>query len=73
VVIKSLKFIILVKSVIIVYTVNLQYIPVVRVIDVNYRYCSYKVQNRGSNALFPLFLYLPLGLLFLLNLFLKLK
>jgi len=42
-------------------------------VDINYRSGSYKVQDRGSNALFLFFLHLPLGMLFLLNLFLKLK
>jgi len=63
----------LVKSAVIVYTVNPQYIPIVKVIDVNYRCYSYKVQNKGSDTLFLLFLHLPLSPLFLLNLFLKLK
>jgi len=34
---------------------------------------SYRVWNGGSNALFLLFFHLPLGMLFLLNLFLKLR
>jgi len=33
----------LVKSVVIIYIVNLQYIPIVRVVDVNCGYCSYGV------------------------------
>jgi len=73
VVIKGLRFIILVKSIVIIYTVNPQYVPITKVVNVNYRYYSYKVQNRRSNALFLLFFHLPLGTLFLLNLFLKLK
>ena len=72
-VIKGFKSIILVKSVVIVYTVNLQYIPIVRVVNVNYRYCNYKVQNGGSNTLFLLFFYLPLYTLFFLNFFLELR
>jgi len=73
VVIKGFKSIILVKSVVIVHTVNPQYIPVVRVVNINCGCYSYKVQNRGSGALFLLFFHLPLGMLFLLNLFLKFR
>ena len=71
-VVKGFKSIILIKSVVIIYIIDLQYISVIKVVNVNYRYCSYKVQNRRSNALFFLFFYLPLYTLFLLNLFLKL-
>jgi len=73
VVIKGLKFIILIKSVVIVHTVNPQYVPVVRVVNVNCGCCGYGVRNGGSGTLFLLFFYLPLGMLFFLNLFLKLK
>jgi len=62
-----------VKSVIIIYIVNLQYIPVARVVNVNYGYCGYRVRNGGSGALFLLFFHLPLSVLFLLNLFLKFR
>jgi len=62
-----------VKSVIIIYIINLQYILIIRVVNINYRCCGYKVRNRGSNALFLLFFHLPPGVLFLLNLFLKLR
>jgi len=63
----------LVKSVIIIHVINLQYISVTRVIDINCKCCNYKVQNGGSSALFFLFFYLPLYTLFLLNFFLELK
>jgi len=73
VVIKGLKLIIPVKSVVVIYTVNLQYIPVIRMVNVNYRCYSYKVWNRGSGVLFLFFFHLPLYMLLLLNFFLKLK
>jgi len=73
VIIKGLRFIILVKSVVVVHVITLQYILIVRVADVNYRCYGYKVWNRRSSALFLLSLHLPLGLLFLLNLLLKLR
>jgi len=73
VVIKGLKSIIPVKSAVIIYTVNPQYVPIARVVNVNCGCCNYKVQNRRSGALFLFFFHLPLGLLFLLNLFLKLR
>jgi len=63
----------LVKSVVIIYIINLQYIPVAGVVNVNYKCCNYKVQDRGSSALYFLFFHLPLYTLFLPNLFLKLK
>jgi len=63
----------LVKSVVIVYTVNLQYIPVTKVVNINYRCYNSRVRNKGSNTLFFFFFHLPLYTLFLLNLFLKLK
>jgi len=44
-VIKGLKFIILVKSIVIIHIVNLQYVFIIRVININYRYCSYRIQN----------------------------
>jgi len=72
-VIKGLKSVILVKSVIVVYIINLQYIFIIRVVDINCKCYSYKVRNRGSSALFFLFFYLPLYILFLLNFFLKLR
>jgi len=72
-VIKGFKFIILVKSVVIVYVINLQYIFVTGVVNINCGCYSYKVQNGGSGALFFFFFHLPLCALFLLNLFLKLK
>jgi len=40
VVIKGLKLIILIKSTVIIYIVNLQYVLIIRVVDVNYRYCN---------------------------------
>jgi len=73
VVVKGFKLIMPVKSVVIIYTVNLQYIPVIKVIDINCKYYSYKVGNRGSNTLFLFFFHLPLYPLLFLNLFLKLK
>jgi len=63
----------LVKSVVIIHVINLQYISVTRVVNINYRCCSYRVRNGGSGALFFFFFYLPLYVLFLLNLFLKLR
>jgi len=72
-VVKGLKSIILVKNAVIVYVINPQYISITKVVDINYRYCSYKVQNRGSGTLFFLFFHLLLYTLFLLNLFLELK
>jgi len=73
VIIKGFRFIMLVKSVIIIYVINLQYISVIRVVNVNCRCYSCGVWNGGSGALFFLFFYLPLYVLFLLNLFLKLR
>jgi len=73
VVIKGLKPIMLIKNVVIIHVINLQYISVIKVVNVNYRYYSYKIRNRGSNALFFFFLHLLLYTLFLLNLFLKLR
>jgi len=46
VVIKGFKPVILVKSVVIIYTVNLQYVFITRIVNVNYGYYGYKVQNR---------------------------
>jgi len=43
VVIKSFKPTILVKSVVIIHIVNLQYIPVIKVVNVNYKCYSYRV------------------------------
>jgi len=63
----------LIESVIVIYVINPQYISVIRVVDVNYGCYSYKVQNRGSSALFFLFFYLLLYMLFLLNLFPELR
>jgi len=73
VVIKSLKSIMSVKSVIVIHIINLQYIPIAKVVDINCKYYSYKVRDRGSGTLYFLFFHLPLYILFLLNLFLKLK
>jgi len=73
VVIKGFRPIMLVKNAVIIYIINLQYISITGVIDINYRYYSYKVQNRRSNALFFFFFYLPLYTLFFLNFFLKLR
>jgi len=73
VVIKGLKPIMLIKNVVIIHVINLQYISIIKVVNVNYRYYSYKIRNRGSNALFFFFLHLLLYTLFLLNLFLKLR
>ena len=42
-VIKGLKSVILVKSAVIIYTIDLQYILIVKVVDINCRYCNYKV------------------------------
>jgi len=72
-VIKGLKFIMLVKSAVIIHTVNLQYILMAGVVDVNCGCCGGGVWNRGSGALFFFFFHLPLCVLFLLNLFLKLR
>jgi len=72
-VIKGLKSIMLVKSVVIIYIVNPQYIPIVKVVDINYRYYNYREQNGGSGALFFFFLHLPLYILFLPDFFLKLR
>jgi len=72
-VIKGLKSVIPVKNVIIIHVINLRYIPVTKVVNVNYRYYNYRVQDRGSSALYFFFFHLPLYTLFLLNLFLKLK
>jgi len=63
----------LVKSVVIIHVIDPQYTPVTGVVNINYGYYSYKVRNRRGNALFLLFFHLPLSLLFLLNLFLKLR
>jgi len=63
----------LVKSVVIVYIIDLQYIFIIKVVDVNYKCYNYKVRNGGSSALFFLFFYLPPYTLFLLNFFLKLR
>jgi len=73
VVIKSLKSIILVKSVVIIYIINLQYIPITGMVNINCKSGNYKVWDRGSGTLFLFFLHLPLSTLFLLNLFLKLR
>jgi len=73
VVIKSLKPIMPVESVVIIYVIDLQYISVTKVVDVNCWCYSYRVQNGGSGTLFLLFLHLSPGALFLLNLFLELK
>ena len=42
-VIKGLKPIMLVKSVVIIHTVNLQYVPIVKVVNVNCKCYSYRV------------------------------
>jgi len=42
-VIKGFKFIILIKGVVIIYIVNLQYILIIKVVDINCRYYSYKI------------------------------
>jgi len=63
----------LVKGIVIIYVINLQYISVTGVVNINCKCYSYKVQNRGSNTLFFLFFYLPLYMLFLLNLFPELR
>ena len=42
-VIKGLKFIIPVKSIIIIYVINLQYIFIIKVVNINCRCCNYKV------------------------------
>jgi len=62
-----------VKSVVIIYIVNLQYVPIAKVVNINCGYCGCGVWNKGSSALFLLFFHLPLGTLFFLNLFLKLR
>jgi len=72
VVIKGLKSIIPVKSVVVIHVINPQYIFIIRVVDINYRCYNYKVWNGGSGTLFFFFFHLPLYALFLLNLFLKL-
>ena len=58
-----------VKSVVIIYVIDLQYISVIRVVNVDCGCCSYGVRNGGSGALLFLFFHLPLCALFLLNLF----
>jgi len=73
VVIKGFKFIISVKSIVIIHIINPQYILIARVVNVNCKYYSYGVWNGRSSALFYFFFHLPLYTLFLLNLFLKLK
>jgi len=73
VVTEGFKFIILIKSIVIIYIINLQYILITKIVNVNCKCYSYGVQNKGGSVLFLLFFYLPLGLLFLLNLFLKLR
>jgi len=73
VVIKGLKFIMSVKSVVIIYIINLQYILIVKVVNVNYGCYNYRVWDGRSGTLFLLFFHLPPGLLFLLNFFLKLR
>jgi len=72
-VIKGFKSIIFLKGTVIIYVINLQYILITRVVNIYYKCYNYKIQDRRSGALFLLFFHLPLGLLFLLNLFLKLK
>jgi len=62
-----------VKSVVIIYIVNLQYIPIVRVVDVNCGCGGYGVQYGGSGAFFLFFFYLSLYILLFLNFFLKLR
>jgi len=73
VVIKGFKSIIPVKSAVIIYVIDLQYIFIIKVVNINYKCYSYKVQNKGSGILFFLFFHLPLYTLFLLNLFLELR
>jgi len=73
VVIKGLRSIILVKSVVIIYIINLQYILIVRVVNVNCRCGGYKVQYGGSGTFFLFFFHLFLYTLLFLNFFLKLK
>jgi len=63
----------LVKSIVIIHVIDLQYIFVTRVVNINCRYCSCGVRNKGSSALFFLFFHLPLSVLFLLDLFLELR
>jgi len=63
----------LVKGIVIIYVIDLQYIFIIKVVDINCRCCSCGVWNGGSNALFFLFFYLLLYALFLLNLFLELR
>ena len=72
-VIKGLKLIIPVKSVVIIYVIDLQYVFVIRVVNVNGWCYGYGVQNGGSSALFFFFFHLLLYMLFFLNLFLKLR
>ena len=66
-VIKGFKLTILIKSIVIIYTVNLQYISVIKVVNINNGSCSCKVQNRGSSTLFLFFFYLLLRTLFFLR------
>ena len=63
----------LVKSAVVVHAVDLQYVPIARVVNVNCKCYGYKVQDRGSSTLFFFFFYLLLYTLLLLNLFLELK
>ena len=42
-IIKGLKLTILVKSAVIIHIVNPQYILIIKVVNVNCRYCNYKV------------------------------
>ena len=72
-VVKDLKPIMPVKSTVIIYTVNLSYVFIIKVINVDYKCYSYKIQNKGSNTLFLFFFHLLLYTLLLLNLLLKLK
>jgi len=46
VVIKSFKLIILIKSVVIIHVINLQYISVTKIINVNCKYCNSGVRNK---------------------------
>jgi len=59
----------LVNNVVVIHIINLQYVSVIRVVNINCGSCNYKVQNKGSGTLFFLFFHLPLYVLFLLNLF----
>jgi len=63
----------LVKSVVIIHVINLQYVSVTKVVNINYKCCGYKIQNGRNGALFFLFFHLPLYTLFLLNLFPELR